>query len=172
MSEERYTKAEQPPDRRSVYRFVSAAEHLQWETLRRTHVPQNEAIHDQRIRKLDAYLTGTMAARATSDGFAASIYNATMTKDADAAAAGWMCTTSDPEMLIKSTDDKVQDIVRNAEYLLLFSVPRMGCVGGAAPLSKEEGEVLVPNTRDLVYVYMNSERNPYNREQASASNGS
>jgi len=53
--------------------------------------------------------------------------------------------TLDVDQLSRSTDDAVQKIVQNADFILEFKVPRGAVLEAPSELSQKEREVLVPN---------------------------
>ncbi len=69
---------------------------------------------------------------------------------------------SDFDALASSTDDQVQNIVRNAPFVLTFEVPLESALDAPSDLSRGESEVVVPNDiQALPGMFVSAAANPF-----------
>jgi len=78
--------------------------------------------------------------------------------------APWIAMTADVDKLRASTDDTVQRIIRGADQLATFQIPKDAAIDAPSNLSKTEAEVLVPNqAKALSATLIDFKPNPYRR---------
>jgi hypothetical protein len=143
--------------RRLLFRFVSAEEKDYW-----TLKAGQTAFTKETAIAMDLQLENALAVAMNDPSFAESMHDFTMAEGGGGRAGKFIATTSDIDRLRQSTDDVVQGIVKNAEFIISFSVTKLSGVGAVSELSQSEGEVLLPNRPDaLAYFVWKVTLNPF-----------
>lgn len=140
------------PPSRLLYRLVGRSEYER--VLAAWRAAREQQTHDPRyIVACASQLAKNLDNLMNDPEFAEKMHTHTMTPLGGGQIGGpqpFVSMFTDFDSLANSTDDKVQVIVRNAEYVLTFSVPKSAAINAASDLSGRETEVLVPNNLEAL----------------------